>query len=78
MIRDEVLTAEEVEGKSNTELLSKHILELQADKGRLTDKVKELEQQIEKMKCCYNCKHSRTEYEHCRTEKSGKWEMKEK
>lgn len=42
MIRDEVLTAEEVEGKSNTELLSKHILELQADKGRLTDKVKEL------------------------------------
>ena len=57
MIRDEVLTAEEVEGKSNTELLSKHILELQADKGRLTDKVKELEQQIEKMKCCENCRY---------------------
>ena len=78
MIRDEVLTAEEVEGKSNTELLSKHILELQADKGRLTDKVKELEQQIEKMKCCYNCKHSRTKYEHCKTDKHEKWEIKEK
>ena len=32
------------------EILSKHILELQADKGRLTDKVRELEAQIEKMK----------------------------
>ena len=28
------------------EILSKHILELQADKGRLTDKVRELEQQL--------------------------------
>ena len=34
----------------NTELLSKHILELQKDKGVLTDKVAELEAQIEKMK----------------------------
>ena len=41
-------------------------------------RIAELEQQIEEMKCCYNCEHSRTEYEHCRTEKSGKWEMKEK
>ena len=80
MIRDEVLTAEEVEGqmryftkeeqKKYTEavnkmfkpvesekekLLAKHILELQADKGRLTDRVRELEAQIEKMKCCPNC-----------------------
>ena len=39
---------------------------------------KELREQIEKMKCCYNCKHSRTEYEHCKTDKSEKWEMKEK
>ena len=30
--------------------LSKHILELQKDKGNLTDRVRELEQQIEKMK----------------------------
>lgn len=36
-----------------------------------------LEQQIEKMKCCFNCKHSRTEYEHCRTDKHEKWEIKE-
>ncbi len=41
-------------------------------------KLKELEAQIEKMKCCYNCKHSRTEYEHCKTDKSEKWEIKEK
>lgn len=40
--------------------------------------IAELEAQIEKMKCCFNCKHSRTEYEHCRTDKHEKWEMKEK
>jgi hypothetical protein len=38
---------------------------------------KELKEQIEKMKCCANCKHSRTEYEHCRTDKHEKWEIKE-
>ena len=38
---------------------------------------KELREQIEKMKCCYNCKHSRTEYEHCKTDKHEKWEIKE-
>ena len=42
------------------------------------DYIKELEAQIEEMKCCYNCKHSRTEYEHCKTDKSEKWEIKEK
>lgn len=41
--------------QTEVNMLSRHILELQADKGRLTDKVKELERQIEKMKCCYNC-----------------------
>ena len=41
-------------------------------------KILELEKQIEKMKCCFNCKHSRTEYEHCRTDKHEKWEIKEK
>ena len=40
-------------------------------------RIAELEAQIEKMKCCYNCKHSRTEYEHCRTDKHEKWELKE-
>ena len=42
-------------GRAETVLLSQHILELQADKGRLTDRVKELEARIEKMKCCGNC-----------------------
>ena len=38
-------------------LLAKHILELQADKGRLTDRVRELDAQIEKMRNCANCKN---------------------
>ena len=37
----------------------------------------EWQEQIEKMKCCFNCKHSRTEYEHCRTNKHEKWELAE-
>ena len=41
-------------------------------------RIVELEAQIEKMKCCVNCKHSRTEYEHCKTDKHEKWEIKEK
>ena len=40
-------------------------------------RIVELEAQIEKMKCCYNCKHSRTEYEHCKTDKHEKWEIKQ-
>ena len=64
--------------KEQIDILSKHILELQTDKGRLTDRVKELEAQIDKMKCCYNCKHSRTDYVHCITNKHEKWEIKEK
>lgn len=34
-----------------------HILELQKQNGELTDKVKELEAQIEIMKSCRSCKH---------------------
>ena len=64
--------------QTEVNMLSRHILELQADKGRLTDSVRELEAQIEKMKCCFTCKHSRTEYEHCKTDKHEKWELKEK
>ena len=41
-------------------------------------RITELEAQIKKMKCCYNCKYSRTDYEHCITNKHEKWEMKEK
>ena len=44
----------------------------------LQNQVKQLEAQIEEMKCCFNCRHSRTEYEHCRTDKHEKWEIKEK
>lgn len=40
-------------------------------------RIAELEAQIEKVKCCTNCRHSRTEYEHCRTNKHEKWEIKE-
>ena len=43
--------------KAETALLSQHILDLQKDKGNLTDRVRELETQIEKMKRCYTCKH---------------------
>lgn len=43
----------------------------------LRRKIADLEKQIEKMKCCFNCKHSRTEYEHCKTNKHEKWEIKE-
>ena len=41
------------------------------------EQIADLESQIDKMKCCINCKHSRTEYEHCRTDKHEKWEIKE-
>ena len=44
-------------GKAETALLSQHILDLQKDKGNLTDRVRELEQQIEEMKCCENCEN---------------------
>ena len=48
------------------------------DKRRLIRRKAELEAQFEKMKCCYNCKHSRTDYVHCITDKHEKWEMIEK
>ena len=57
---------------------AEQIRALQKQNGELTDKVNDLEAQIEKMKCCYNCKHSRTDYVHCITDKHEKWEMIEK
>ena len=45
-------------------------------KNRL-EKIADLEKQIEKMKCCYNCRYSRKTYEHCKTDKHEKWELKE-
>ena len=63
MTRDEALTAEEVEGINNknryninpvinkdSELLSRHILELQADKGKLIDENKDLNETIDKLR----------------------------
>ena len=47
--------------KKNTVLLNQQKIDaeqiraLQKQNGELTDKVKELEAQIEKMKCCPNC-----------------------
>ena len=52
----EPLKWESRQSNKEIESLSKHILDLQKDKGNLTDKVRELEQQIEKMKCPWNCK----------------------
>lgn len=71
--------------QTEVNILSRHILELQADKGRLTDKVKELEQQIEKMKCGQNCKHSylyqedrKCKFTYCDCINcKDKWEMKQ-
>lgn len=54
------------------------VAELMGDVSTLEQDYKRLEAQIEQMKCCSNCKHSRTEYEHCRTNKHEKWEIKEK
>ena len=45
--------------------------------AKLLNENNRLKNMVEKMKCCYNCKHSRTEYEHCRTDKHEKWEIKE-
>ena len=64
--------------RSENTLLGERCNQLLTDKGKLTDRVNELEAQIEKMKCCYNCKHSRTDYVHCITNKHEKWEMIEK
>ena len=74
--------------------LTKHILELQRDKGRLADEnkrisiqyaeetdetIKELEKQIEKMKCCGNCIYrgecDLSGYKECKN--FDKWELAE-
>ena len=53
-------------------------VELIGKVGFLENDLNNAKAQIEKMKCCFNCKHSRTEYEHCMTNKHEKWEIKEK
>ena len=89
--------------QTEVNMLSRHILELQKDKGELIDKVrdleeklanadyqlegrdleiKELKEQIEKMKSCANCKHQcsflfQDEID-CANNGLPKWEIKEK
>ena len=66
--------------------LSKHIVELQNDKGELIDRCRELEAQIEKMKNCGNCKNYSPTYGLCCYSlgdedydcRLRKWEIKEK
>ena len=59
-------------------LTERKLLQIWLDCAEPREKrIAELEQQIEKMKCCFNCKHSRTDYEHCKTDKHEKWEIKE-
>lgn len=69
------------QNKSREEIL-KAVAKVKSDCHELCKlkdmRIAELEAQIDKMKCCTNCKHSRTEYEHCRTDKHEKWEIKEK
>ena len=43
------------------EIDAEHIIDLQKQNGELTDKVKELEAQIEKMQNCRNCKNEKIE-----------------
>jgi hypothetical protein len=80
--------------KKNTILLNQQDIDaeqiraLQKQNGELTDKVRELEQQIEKMKCCGNCKNYNNFYRHCEFDAKHSvechcnnyklWEIKEK
>lgn len=67
---------------------SLQIVALQNEKGELTDRVKELEVQIEKMKCCENCIHhyiALDDTTSCKlldrlasSKPCDKWEIKEK
>ena len=68
------------QNKSKEEIL-KAVAKVKSDYHELCKlkdmRIAELEAQIEEIKCCCNCRHSRTEYEHCRTDKHEKWEIKE-
>ena len=64
--------------KKENKVLAQNLEDTEICENGWKNRVKELEAQIEKMKCCYNCKHSRTDYVHCITDKHEKWEMIEK
>jgi hypothetical protein len=84
------MTKEELEKATGQELIEQrdycgvdgycgdYLDNVNAEMLKRFNRLAELEAQIDKMKCCYNCKHSRTEYEHCKTDKHEKWEIKEK
>ena len=57
---------------------AEQIRALQKQNGELTDKVKELEAQIEKMKCCYNCSKDCGSIDRriCFENKMKDWELK--
>ena len=73
------MTEEELENFNIPKsVLIKKCIQLEKQLTKKDKRIAELEAQIEKMKCCFNCKHSRTVYEHCKTDKHEKWEIKEK
>lgn len=85
--RDEILKAIEqekcellgiIQGKDKAiKDLEWQLKEVLEDNDNYQKENKRLEAQIEKMKCCTNCKHSRAEYKHCITDKHEKWELVE-
>ena len=64
--------------RSEKNLLGERCNQLLKDKGNLEDKVKELETQIEKMKCCGNCQTVRDAEGNCYLKKDGKCKDKDK
>lgn len=81
---ERLIKAYEDGAKQETALLSQHIIDLQKDKGNLTDKVRELEAQIEKMKSDVkgNIKwadQNKNEQMYCKLNAMiNQWEIKEK
>ena len=76
------------------EIICKNLAELEEENNKLLDvisnyevKVADLEKQIEKMKCCENCKHKKSEVDRCELlmytmnaclcKNKDKWEIKE-
>ena len=72
--------------KKNLELYRENV-ELQIQKSRMFNTIVLQEQQIEKMKCCENCKHKKSEVDRCELlmytmnaclcKNKDKWELKE-